>query len=589
MRFFTPKTNQFLLVCSLFVIILSFFFVLNRNTALSADDYKYHFIFNDSIENELTSKRVQNISDVVKSQYNHYFVHSGRVFVHFIVQCFFITENKIWFDVANTLVFGLFIFLLYELTKPEKNKNVFFSYLLIVVSVWWLLPSPAYCLLWISGSLNYLWSAVFLLIFLLFLFQKWELPASNVNSVLYFLSAFFAASTHELVGIPVSLALITSILLNYLTLRGKNAFLIVGFLLGALFECASPGNLIRFTQDSTNSFSLIKILRTCYVILGLYRNWILPLLFVFIVSCFIGIKKFIQQINILHRLLFVSTAFSFLFLMLVEECPQRSFFYLSLLLIIVAISILNNHSAFLSLTGFRIFLLLSFVAIVVEFFVTYPKIVYDHDNFEKQKKQIETSNGQFIEAYKPVSDRFILSESTYRPGFYPDYWVNLVISKFYNKELLICLPQNIYAYFFRNDSSGIERIFRLESRGARYNGLWFPNGNNLIIHLPANKTLNFYDNKVYHLVTCDYKQGKSILYRKRNILDYVQNTLFAKQLPLMKKENLQGAYYNYQNQVFLLIRIPANVDLSSLTQLVVYSASNAKEEIVKYNIIVPEK
>jgi hypothetical protein len=136
----TKRTLPFLFVISLFC-----FYILNHFTDLAIDDFSYKFIFSD--DPFKTNCRVATFSDLLESQYNHYFITNGRVLVNGLAQVFLMTENKIWFNIANTMMFG-FLQILIFLIVGLKIKD--FQVLLYVFSLtlfWFLIPGPNHSLL----------------------------------------------------------------------------------------------------------------------------------------------------------------------------------------------------------------------------------------------------------------------------------------------------------------------------------------------------------------------------------------------------------------------------------------------------------
>lgn len=65
------------------LIIISgiIFYLLNHFTPLYSDDWHYNFIYG-------TFENINNLSDIIKSQYIHYFKVNGRFIPHFIIQLF---------------------------------------------------------------------------------------------------------------------------------------------------------------------------------------------------------------------------------------------------------------------------------------------------------------------------------------------------------------------------------------------------------------------------------------------------------------------------------------------------------------------
>lgn len=140
----------------LFLLGMVFFFI-NVLTPLFSDDWHYGFIFKTSIH-------IQSMADILKSQYIHYFIANGRFIPHFLLQSFDGLLNKSVFDIANALVFILFIHLL-NLNFVE-DKTLFFKSTAVIAFCITLLSCGFTCsFLWMSGAFNYLWGFTLLLLF----------------------------------------------------------------------------------------------------------------------------------------------------------------------------------------------------------------------------------------------------------------------------------------------------------------------------------------------------------------------------------------------------------------------------------------
>lgn len=88
------------------LIIISgiIFYILNHFTPLYSDDWHYNFIYG-------TFENINSLSDIIKSQYIHYFKVNGRFIPHFIVQLFDGILGKELFNIFNTIAFIFFLLL----------------------------------------------------------------------------------------------------------------------------------------------------------------------------------------------------------------------------------------------------------------------------------------------------------------------------------------------------------------------------------------------------------------------------------------------------------------------------------------------
>lgn len=223
-----------------------FFLILNTLYPVYLDDW--HYSFNLAEEGKLTG-----ITDILKSQYEHYFSWGGRSVLHSIAQLL-LWVGEPWNDLLNTLAYIFFVLLIYNITnKGNKTNTILFLY--INIFIWFSLPSLSQNLLWTTGSANYLWGG--LLVFCLLYYYtsyylKDEIKASKGKAIGIFLLGILAGWTNENVGIALIFFLIGLFILLKLQKRQIPLWMITG-LVGATIGCAfmilAPGNAIRSKND----------------------------------------------------------------------------------------------------------------------------------------------------------------------------------------------------------------------------------------------------------------------------------------------------------------------------------------------------
>ncbi|MBD3107673.1 hypothetical protein IEO70_04775 [Bacillus sp. AGMB 02131] len=89
----------------LLLLLFSFMFIFNFLAPMFADDYNYSFMWDKS-------KRIENFSDIIKSQYMHYMEWGGRTVAHTFGQTLLLAD-KVFQAVLNSLVYVLLIILIY--------------------------------------------------------------------------------------------------------------------------------------------------------------------------------------------------------------------------------------------------------------------------------------------------------------------------------------------------------------------------------------------------------------------------------------------------------------------------------------------
>jgi len=258
-----------------------FFFVLNVYTPLIADDFSY-------------SLRVHSVSDIFILRYNDYFHWGGRWIAHFFAQIWLLV-GKPFFNVANTIVYCFFLFLVqFHITGRyiKQNHGIFLA---LNIFFWFFTPAWGQNFIWLTGSCNYLWTTTIILFFLVPFRKRHDNPEYKMNiplSVLFFFVGIFAGWCNENSGAAV-LCLLIAYFITKIFRKDKFAFFeilgAVGFLIGFSLLIAAPGNYARAEVFQQNNWG--------------YSNE--PLLLMLFYRSVSITKMFIKN----HGLLFVSISF----------------------------------------------------------------------------------------------------------------------------------------------------------------------------------------------------------------------------------------------------------------------------------------
>ena len=111
-------------------------------------------------------QKISSFTDVIFSQYNHYFYVNGRTIPHILEQSFAGLWGENCFNLINVFAF-LLLNMLVIWISGKRNLTKFGYWVVAVFFIWFLLPCPVDLFLLMSGALNYTWSAVLCLAFLL--------------------------------------------------------------------------------------------------------------------------------------------------------------------------------------------------------------------------------------------------------------------------------------------------------------------------------------------------------------------------------------------------------------------------------------
>ena len=158
------------------VVLLLFavpFLIRNLLLPMVGDDFSYAFIWNgDDLGNLMDDigprERIHSFYDILVSQWSHYFTWGGRTPSMIFIQLF-AWLGKIWFDLANTIVFTLLMLILYWISvgntvSPAQHKSVFFW---VMAGILFGVIDYISTMLWMTGACVYLWAGFWECLFLL--------------------------------------------------------------------------------------------------------------------------------------------------------------------------------------------------------------------------------------------------------------------------------------------------------------------------------------------------------------------------------------------------------------------------------------
>jgi len=243
----------------IFAAYLTIFFLRNLLAPFVADDYSYKFIWDGAGKGNLINgidpnrlQPVENFSDILFSQWQHYFSWGGRTIAHIFAQ-FFVTHEKIFFDVANVLVFAALVLLLFKVGTGLPLREMKKSFLILILAgIYFCAPSLIITTVWLTGTCNYLWMCTLELLFFLPFALKyrrenfwrepppWSIPAMTLLGLV----AGWSIEPGAAVTIFITLVFVV----HFRKEKNLQPWMIVGFiflLVGFAILIFAPGNFHR--------------------------------------------------------------------------------------------------------------------------------------------------------------------------------------------------------------------------------------------------------------------------------------------------------------------------------------------------------
>ncbi len=270
------------------------FCVMNFLTPMSGDDYVYCFFFDKNPIVRPTPERVTSFVMLLESMWNHYLVVNGRFVTHVIVQVFCALWGKILFNIANALVFMAFLHVLVLLSRHKYSVLVLAVAYLVSMCI---LPYPGQTMLWMAGSMNYLWPVTAALLYIYWLQNYvpkkekwWKYPLVGIITLMI-------SWTNESVSAPIAFGLFIYFIANLKTFKGLNISAFIGYAIGVSLVIFSPGTFSRIGSDEMvivplciDQFFFIHT----YNMLYNFINTIFPLI-VLVVLVYKFIKEFFKR------------------------------------------------------------------------------------------------------------------------------------------------------------------------------------------------------------------------------------------------------------------------------------------------------
>lgn len=273
--------------CFGLIISISFIliYILNTLHPIFGDDWNYCLLPDGQT-------KVNSFSDILYTQYEHYFTWGGRTVVHIITQSLLLAGISIG-DFVNSLAYIAFTLVIYYIAN-QSNKIRPSLLLIINLLIWFFQPALGSTILWITGSANYLWGTLIILCFLIPYIRQVLTPSNKggyLKSILFFFGGIIAGWTNENMSVALIVMLITFICYYKIKYKQIPLWAItgsIGSIIGCVVMIAAPGNYARMdsvlSQEHANeSFVIIFIGRFIASIAGYYYFVLVPTFIFFLI------------------------------------------------------------------------------------------------------------------------------------------------------------------------------------------------------------------------------------------------------------------------------------------------------------------
>ena len=419
----------------LFAAIWLLLLFCNRHTALVADDFRYCFSFSDG-------SRMTRLAQIVPSMAAHRHSMNGRVVAHALVQLFLMLPKPV-FNLLNALFFAALVRLI---CRPALQKGEHNALLAACVfgCLWVLQPEFGQVFLWLDGSVNYLWCAVFCLLWLLpwaESFLTGREPGRAAQLLLILFSLPVGAYSENASVALIFLALVFVALRLFYDKKSVPLWMTLSLLLavcGFLFLMLAPATAANKAAEPRLAVLLGNFVETGAFYL---RFW--PLLFSFALFFFLAGKN---GLDIRRRLLaavyLLGSLAGHFVLTFALYCAGRST-YIGLVLLLTANALLfapllktGAIKPLLALSALCLAFTVYFVAVGVPDILRTDYLL----DFNQELIQTAAANGErVIEVPRPYAHTkySALEGLPYLNTEDPSDWPNVYMAKYYGVDRII--------------------------------------------------------------------------------------------------------------------------------------------------------
>lgn len=246
-------------ICLILSLLWLIIFSLTDYIQWYGDAYLYRFDFS-------TGEPISSFGEILPSQYAHYFMMNGRVWAHVLCQGFSALWGQRMFAICNATMYVMFGLLFAKVVDGSwRQVSVLLSSILIIL----FFSDTSYIP---NCQIGYIWTSTMVMAFIIIFFRARINPIDNWGYlILIFFLSFFAGNGNEAIAIGVGASLIYELITSFKKFTITQWIMLLGFGMGGMLLCLSPGSLDRSMGDSANflysAYRLILHSRALYLLI----------------------------------------------------------------------------------------------------------------------------------------------------------------------------------------------------------------------------------------------------------------------------------------------------------------------------------
>lgn len=409
---------------ALLFVVASVIFILSDNSIWIIDSIKYKFNF-------ATGEKIRSIGDISESQYAHYFLWNGRYVAHWLCQLFVSFFSKEIFSGVNALMYiVLVVLVIRNVTLRKLSTRLVLSAICLVLFFCDTPYDP-------PRQIGYIWMAVLVLLFLRLYFNYAKNPRLSLpicGGLLLF--SIIVGNGHEAFNVGVGGALIIFTLTHLRKLTAAQWCMTIGFGIGGLFLCMSPGTIGRTEEMVTSPI---------YSVINFFLSLRVPYILLAVLIYKLSRRRITLQDFYRDNTFFINTiTVLIIFNFLIGVGGTRQLFGIELFSSILVLRLLKDQS--FSKPVLCIFTL----AIIGIYILKYIDIRKAYDSYRELSEKIaEKPTGPFFIDF-PVFNPYINPTDVFRYGVYLDYAIISMVWETVDSQdidLIPCYPTEAEKFF----------------------------------------------------------------------------------------------------------------------------------------------